>query len=84
MTWENCCYWTGDYKDWDDIDPHNFDWWCSECSMAIKDCDVEDERCPCCGEELSDMENEIDVYEEYHNSPGNGLTEDEEGNLGYD
>lgn len=66
-----------------DINPYRFDWWCFNCEMAIRDQHVTDGTCPNCGEEVIDMDDMIDVWEEYNNSPGNGLTEDDEGNVIY-
>lgn len=79
-----CDFWTKRGVSNDDIDVYRFDWWCYACEMAIKDCDVVDGKCPQCGDEVTDMENIIDVWEEYESSPGNGLSYDEEGNVGYD
>lgn len=85
MTWENCCFWTGEGPSCEDINPRLFDWWCHECEMAVKDCDVDEGKCPNCGEKLSNMDDVIDVYEELHGDSGpHGLKQDEEGNWGYD
>jgi reverse gyrase len=84
MTWENCCYWTGNQQDWDDINPRLFDWWCPNCEMAVKDSHSENGRCPNCGDDMTEMENEIDVCEELNSGNVNGMTQDEEGNWGYD
>lgn len=85
MIWEDCCFWTGNGQSYNDINPHRFDWWCPECEMAVKRCHVSDGKCPNCGEELNDMGDEIDVYEELRGDGGpNGLKQDEEGNWGYD
>ena len=85
MIWENCCFWTGDRQSYDDINPRRFDWWCPECEMAVKGCHVDDGKCPNCGEELNDMGDEIDVYEELHGDGGPyGLRQNEEGDWGYD
>lgn len=84
MTWHDCCYWTGSGKNYDDINPRRFDWWCPECKMAIKDRHVEDGRCPDCGEELDDIREEIDVSEELHSGEFNQMSQDEQGNWVYE
>lgn len=51
--------------------------------MAIYDRDVTDGACPNCGQELVDIEDEIDVDEEMRSGTINELDQDEEGNWGY-
>lgn len=82
MVWCNCCFWAEKGMEFGDIDPRRFSWWCGECNMAIKDCNIR--KCPECGGELTDISVEIDIYEELHSGIVNGLSQDEEGNWGYD
>ena len=84
MVWENCPFWTGNHEDCDDINPRRFDWWCPDCGLAIKDEHTDDGLCPKCGSELNDIEDEIDVSEEFSSGVVNGMTQDDEGNWGYD
>lgn len=81
MIWENCGYWNGTQIDYDDINPHQFSWWCDSCGIAVKDCDADDERCPNCGESLSDMDDAIS--NDVESGEVNGMIQNEEDDWEY-
>ena len=71
---------------WEGSSIRNFSAFCSGCDMLFRHNSGYQggDRCPNCDDELMDAGDQQDVWDERDEGFVNGLTEDDEGNYGYD
>lgn len=49
------------------VDCGEYDWWCEECRMAVSANDANANLCPNCGAAMTDMEEQIGIWESFRN-----------------
>ena len=71
---------------WEGSSIRNFSAFCCECDMLFRHNSGYEggDSCPDCGDDLVDANDQQDVWDERDEGYVNGLTEDDEGNYGYD
>lgn len=72
--------------EWEGSSIRNFSAFCSGCRTLFRHISgyEEGDSCPNCGDDLMDANDQQDVWDEYNSGEVNGLSEDDEGNWGYD
>lgn len=71
---------------WEGSSIQNFSAFCNVCNTLFRHSSGYEggDSCPECGDDLMDANDQQDVWDEYEGGDVNGLSEDDEGNWGYD